>query len=344
MVMRNAFENLATDSKVEQVRLAIADLNAKLASEVKLEEVRGAVADLDAKLSTETTLEAVRAAVAGLDAKLATEAKVEAVRAGVAGLDAKLGTEVTLAGVRTSVTDLEAKVATETTLDAVRAGVAGLDTKLATEAKVEAVRTGIAGLDAKLATEAKMEAVRAAVAGLDAKLATQATLEAVRVQIADLNAKTGDLLTDFAAGRIRSAGGKVSMSTGTTGSLTLRNPSGSGKVFTLQEFYLACDGNADVTFRFDATFATSTNVAAFMPHRAYEGTGMPTAAITTTSTSNPSGGTPLSVVYRLGANQPFMQQFVVVLLPGMSISVSVTAPGLSSATLYAAATWAEDPQ
>jgi hypothetical protein len=174
--------------------------------------------------------------------------------------------------------------------------------------------------------------------------ASEASLQQLLAETQELNAKTPDVRTDFAAGRVRTAGGKVSVGSGSIGVFQLANPAGSSKILTLLDFTLATDSNADVTFRTDGTLSSPIAVEAFMPNRAYEGATTTVGIARQGGNGYSSPGRVLSPVYRLGANAPLQQPFTVVLLPGMSVSVSVQAAALGSMAFYCTGTWTEDPQ
>lgn len=174
--------------------------------------------------------------------------------------------------------------------------------------------------------------------------ASEASLQQLLAETAELNAKTPDARTDFMAGRIRTAGGKVTVGSNNTGVFQLANPTGSGKVLTLLDFTLATDSNADVSFRTDGTVNNPTIVEAFMPNRAYEGVATTSGIARQGANGYSVAGRQLSPIYRLGGNQPLQQPFTVVLLPGMSVSVAVQAASLQTMAFYCTGTWAEDPQ
>lgn len=218
------------------------------------------------------------------------------------------------------------------------------------EANTDGLESGLSAVasntDALEANTDQIESLLSALGGntdtVEALLsAIGGNTDTLETLLGDINNKTPDLRTDFMAGRIRTAGGKVSLSAGQTGAFQLSNPAGSGKVFTVANFYLACDMNVDVSFSFDSVLGgTPVVLSPFNPNRASSGAA---SAVTRSTTGGASGGTLLSPVYRIPANIPMMQDFPVVLLPGQSVETRIAIGALSNAAFYVSATWAEDP-
>lgn len=201
----------------------------------------------------------------------------------------------------------------------------------------------LSALDTKVASAAGMTALKTSVDGLSTKAATEAGIQQVNAQITEVNAKTPDVRTDFMAGRIRTAGGRAAVASAAMGVFQLQNPAGSGKVCTLLDFTLASDVNADAGFRVDGVVASPTVLPPFMPNRAYEGFATTSGIARMGVAGYSSPGTTLSPIYRLPANFPVQKDFVVVLLPGMTVSVNVTAAALGALVFYVSASWSEDP-
>lgn len=162
--------------------------------------------------------------------------------------------------------------------------------------------------------------------------------EATDAKLEQLISRTSDLVSEFTTGRVRSAGGKITVPATSTAFFCLSNPTGSGKVVTLREFTLAATLACDVQFRFDAVLATPTALTPFLPNRAVAGTTVATAGMSTAAPS--TAGTTLSPIYRLRADQALTKDFTIVLTPGQSVAAAVTV-GATATDFYASATWTE---
>lgn len=160
----------------------------------------------------------------------------------------------------------------------------------------------------------------------------------VAASLANIDAKTSDIRQDFEAGRVRVAGGKLTIPTAGTGRFQIRNPTGSGRVVTVLEFTLAATASVDVGYAIDTTLTTPTVYSPFAPNRAVAVT---TVAVASGTTAGATGGTNLSPVTRIGADEPYKSEFTTVLLPGQAIS-AVASAGLSEVGFYASVVWTED--
>jgi hypothetical protein len=165
-------------------------------------------------------------------------------------------------------------------------------------------------------------------------------LSQINSNIEEFNAKTSDQRTDFMAGRIRTAGGKLSVASNNVGAFQLSNPVGSSRVITLWKTLVSCDYSIDVAFSFDATLAgTPVTHAVTNPNRA---TSVPITGTFRGSVGATTGGTTLSPIYRVLANRPETIDFITVILPGQSVEAKISAPTLNAAAFYASCIWSED--
>lgn len=146
---------------------------------------------------------------------------------------------------------------------------------------------------------------------------------------------------DFVDGKFRGAGAKVSISGSGTGYMQLQNPTGSGINIMVTEFVLSTSLNAEINFWTDSVLTSPTTHSIYFPNRAYEGSGLTTAAIVRTSTAVTTAGTRLSPVYRMAANAMIERDFTMVLAPGQNITISAQTAALEAMDLYGSATWVE---
>jgi hypothetical protein len=196
-----------------------------------------------------------------------------------------------------------------------------------------------------VASEGTLAQVRDYLDTVEAKLqtlldtvATQTTLAAARTVLDDRLPKKAK---QFADGRFRTAGGKVSdIALGATGSVTITNPAGSGVRITIDRFTLASDAAAEITYVKDGT-SSGTLQAAFAPNRAYEAAGpVVTKGEVRTGSGVLTGGTAISPVTYFTAGSREVE-YVTVLEPGMSMSARLTATATQD--LYGNVTWVEEP-
>lgn len=170
---------------------------------------------------------------------------------------------------------------------------------------------------------------------------TNSLITAGNAQITEVNTKISDARTDFIAGRVRRAGGKMALTTSQTGVFQIMNPVGSGKVFTIWGFTLASDATVDFQFSFDATLGgTPVDHVPYSPNRAVTSS---TSALVKSTTGGATGGTILSPIHRIVANQETVRDFNVVLTPGQSMDARITMGAVSMAAFYVTCSWSEDP-
>lgn len=219
-----------------------------------------------------------------------------------------------------------------------------LPTGASTEATLAQVLTGVDGVEGGLAS------LLAAVDGLEG---LAATLNGLVTTVRDTVYRrtdplpTGGAIIGYVAdafaryveeGKTFMAGARLALAAGQTGTFSLVNPTGSGKTLYLTGLELAADMNADATLVINPATTPGAAQAATNQHQAFSTVA---SAQVKAGVGAPTGGTAMSTVLRLPANQPVLRQQLLILPAGKSLAVSAAPSTLAASVLYASFRWLE---
>lgn len=149
--------------------------------------------------------------------------------------------------------------------------------------------------------------------------------------------KTNPGIDAVLSGRLFVAGGKVTVTDGTA-VFQVANPSGSGKLITLQQFFATADSGRDVQFSKNATVNAPSLVT---PFNLNLGSSAVSVVVFRTGITGITGGSDIPVTSRLIANQRQEYEALAAIPPGSSVELRIIAPALTTVVCYSTAVWTE---